>query len=302
MGANSQQAFTTDKLKKFGASGNNGNVGQRDRNKAATSDDFGRAAAKTSDSSAFAQGGAAKSPSLGRAARAGGGRVGFANGGKTRDITKVSDGGPWRYGDTPTIRAKGGRIGKQLGGALANPPTAGTPPGVLKPPPTGQLPGLPGLGRESGGRVDRARGGRAKGAKGKTVVNIVVGGHDRDQGQAPPPQAATGPVAPPPMPPPRPPMPPAMPPGGAPGGAPPMAPPPGAPMGAAGAPPGGGGAGGVPPQLLAAMAQQRGGGPGGLPGRASGGRITETFGSGSGRGRLEKTKREGGTGKTMLPE
>lgn len=286
MGEHSTKAFTSDKLKKFATSGMNG--GRRDRDSSALADDYGRAAAKTSDSSAFAEGGAAKAPSLGRAARARGGRIGRqdggalpdrkyfeqgdtqsatfgsrlpdagsreaalgeakalldkgyaggrpsrAKGGKVRDITKVSDGGPYRYPDEMLVR-------------------------------------------KEGGRVARARGGRTKG-KGKTVVNVIVGGRSDDQQRPapPPPMAAAGPIpTPPPAPPPRPPM---MPPGG---GMPPMAPPGGAPMGPAGAPPGGP----IPP---------------GLMGRASGGRISEKYGSGSGLGRMASARRQ--SGKVKLAE
>jgi hypothetical protein len=318
MGEHSAKAFTTDKLKKFEVSGKNG--GGSNGDKGASADDYGRKAARTSDSSAFAAGGAAKAPSLGRAGR--------ANGGRTRDISKLTDSGPKGYGDRPLIRAKGGRIGKQLGGGLP-PGAVGTPPGLTAPPPAGQLPGLPGLGRKKGGRVGRstggqatatdeytqagrtmtnedasgkdrfsggnfpssrarggrtnlARGGKAKGAKGKTVVNVIVGG----KGDQPPPPVMPHPMMPPPPPPPPPPqaasgprpMPP-MPPGGMPG----MPGPPG--------PPGGG----MPPPGM----------PPGMPppgmGRASGGRISQKFGSGSGQGRMANAKREN-SGKVMLPE
>jgi hypothetical protein len=382
MGEHSQKAFTTDKLKKFAVSGNNGSNGD----KAEAADDYGRKAAKSSDSSAFATGGAAKAPSLGRAGRAGGGRIARAEGGRTRDISKLTDGGPESYGDRPLIRAKGGRIGKQLGGALPQ----GTPPGLAAPPPAGQIPGLPGLGRKKGGRVGRANGGttfpqeysdrqgpssqddktqgdydrpgdmRAKGGrigrevggataqqrftnrtqyqppggdelrdythsihgfatddadelgigsdsvkqgmsdrkgggrvgrahggrtkgKGKTVVNVIVGGHG-DQQQPPPPPVMPHPAMPPPPPPPqaappKPPMPMGMPmmPPGAMGGAPPMGMP----------PPGGGG---MPPGMP----------PPGM-GRAHGGRINERFGAASGQGRMEKARREN-DGKVKLAE
>jgi hypothetical protein len=277
MGEHSAKAFTADKLKKFEVSGKNGSSGNGD--KGASADDYGRKAARTSDSSAFAAGGAAKAPSLGRAGR--------ANGGRTRDISKLSDGGPKTYGDRPLIRAKGGRIGKQLGGALppGGTPGVGTPPGVLAPPPTGQIPGLPGLGRAKGGRVGRAHGGKTKGAKGKTVVNVIVGGKG-DQQQPPPPPMMPHPMMPPPPPPPPqggpPPRPPMMPPGMPPGM-------PGAP-GAAGPPgPPGGGPPGMPPMPPPGM------------GRARGGRIAEKFGAGSGQGRMANAKRNN-SGKVELSE
>lgn len=137
-----------------------------------------------------------------------------------------------------------------------------------------------------GGRIHRARGGKAKG---KTVVNVIVGaGHDQPP-QAPAMMAPPPPPPPAPMPPPRPPMAPPgggmMPPGGMPIG--------GAPMGAAGAPP-------MRPPM-----------PGGMPMRARGGKVSEPhehfgtggtrakakikeeFGGGGGEGRLEKARREG---------
>jgi hypothetical protein len=366
MGANSQKAFTTDKLQKFAASGKN-NGGNGD--KGASADDYGRAAAKTSDCSAFATGGAARAPSLGRAARAAGGRIGRslggqatakdeftqagrtmanedasgkdrftgenypptrakggrvarANGGKTRDISKVTDGGPKSYGDRPLIRAKGGRIGRWRGGperdvlgqkdvyAEQKPEWLDTSipgqheyydfiTGGLGGRSVGAPKGQGGIGSDeaaepprqaAGGRVPRARGGRTKGkGKGKTVVNVIVGHGQGQQPPAPPPMAAPGPV-PPPMPPPRPPMPPVGPPGAGPGGPPPMGPPPGAPMGPAGAPPGG-----MPPGLPPHMM------PPGMPGRASGGRISQKFGAGSGQGRMANAKRNN-SGKIELAE
>lgn len=131
-----------------------------------------------------------------------------------------------------------------------------------------------GMMRNTGGRVQRATGGRTK--SGKTNVNIIISPQS-GQGQGPL-GAGVGMGAPPapPMMPPVPPMPPA-------GGG--MMPSPGG--GMAGAPP-------LPPQLMAAL-----GGAGGPPmARKSGGRVDtkmpkyqETdYGSGSGLGRLEKRK------------
>jgi hypothetical protein len=294
MGEHSQKSFTADKLKKFAASGA-GYGGRRepDRDASAVADDFGRKAARSSDSSAFAEGGAAKAPSLGRAGRAGGGRVNRAEGGKTRDTNKVSDGGPWTYGDRPTVRAKGGRVGRAEGGATPSqgyrPLRSDTyvegskPPYTAKGPPTNRLP----FGTEDSGdsRVDRARGGRTKSSKGKTVVNVIIG----DKGQQSPPQMPLPPPPPPRLPPPPPPqaatgpVPPMGPPG--PPGGPPMGPP-GPPGGPPGMPPRG-----LPPGMMP---------PPGL-GRASGGRISEKYGSGSGLGRMEKAKREN-SGKVKLAE
>ena len=357
MGANSAKAFTTDKLKKFAVSG--ANVGSRDRDKDSMADDYGRKAARTSDSSAFAQGGAAKAPSLGRAGRAGGGRVNRAEGGKIRDINKVSDAGPIRYGDEPVIRAKGGRVGRANGGttfpeeyssrqgptsedqktqgdydrpgemrakggkvtrakggrigrwkggpsrdmlgqkdALAsdNPGYGDAMPGEREyynfirddfgRTNVGAPSGKGGIGSDEtaeptnqakGGRVGRARGGRAKSAKGKTVVNVIVGGKGDQQQPPPPPHPIMMPPPPPPPPPPQAasgPVPPR----------PPMMPPPG-PQGPPG-PPGAGMPPGMPP-------------PGMM--RARGGRIAEKYGSGSGLGRMEITKRQG-SGKVKLAE
>ena len=127
-----------------------------------------------------------------------------------------------------------------------------------------------------GGRSKRATGGRAKG---KTSINIMIGqpqGGQEAMGGGSPPQQMMPPK--PPGPPPAPPMPPM---GGPPGGMPPM--------------------GGMP-GMMGGMPTMGSGAPmGGMPGarppmpmgRKSGGRTIhqETeYGSGSGLGRLEKTK------------
>ena len=122
------------------------------------------------------------------------------------------------------------------------------------------------------GRPQRATGGRAKG---KTNVNIIISPQSGQQG----PMGAGVGMGMPPMPPQMPPMPPQ--------GMPPM-------------PPGGGAPGGapqLPPQLMAAMAARGGAGGPPMP-RKTGGRVENVmpryqekeFGSGSGRGRLEKIK------------
>ena len=166
------------------------------------------------------------------------------------------------------MRAKGGRIGRDMGGSTPDqrfvnrrhydpPMRGGDNPDYI--------PAIQGLGgdfrrneegvpgftdnpRATGGRVGRAHGGRT--AKGKTTVNVIIGGDKQPPApMPPPPMAAPGPVGPPrpPMPPPG--LPPGMPPGMPPGGAPP---------GLAGAPPPGG-----PPMM-----------------RARGGRIGKQFGGG----------------------
>ena len=182
------------------------------------------------------------------------------------DSKKPSLGRPGRAAGGRIARANGGKADTKLKTRDIN--QVGQA-GAIR---VGELP----LVRASGGRTNLAKGGRAKG---KTVVNVIVAGDRHQQPPAPPmpppmppppPMAAPGPVGPP-----RPPMPP-------PGAAGPigMAPPPGAPMGPAGAP-----HPGLPP---------------GMPMRASGGRIKETYGSGSGLGRQQKTRREN-QGKLELP-
>jgi hypothetical protein len=296
MGEHSAKSFTTDKLRKFEVSGRNGGSGNGD--KGASADDFGRKAARTSDSSAFAAGGAAKAPSLGRAGRAKGGRINRPavasadfkpsktggnypgkipdnEGGKARNLSMLTDGGPRSYGDRPLIighgdqnamRARGGKVSRARGGRTEISDLRDDKTSLAR-----------------GGRVGRAHGGKAKGAKGKTVVNVIVGGKG-DQQQPPP----TPPIMPHPMVPPPPPPPPqqGMPPGGMPPGMPPGAgmpppPPPRPPM-----PPPGGMPPGMPPPGM---------------GRAHGGRISEKFGAGSGRGRMEKAKRQS-HGKVKLAE
>lgn len=113
-------------------------------------------------------------------------------------------------------------------------------------------------------REARARGGRA--GKGKTVVNVIVGGGKPDM---PPP--APPPSMPPPMPPPPPPQ-----------AHPPIAMPPGAP---AGMPPGG--PAGMPPGM------PPGGAP--MPMRASGGKVynPDKGGAGGAMGRMNKTSAYG---------
>lgn len=136
------------------------------------------------------------------------------------------------------------------------------------------------LSHAEGGRVNRARGGRT--AKGKTTVNVIIGGDKQPPPpMPPPPMAAAGPVGPPrpPMPPPGPP--PGMPPGMPPGGAPP---------GLAGAPPPGG-----PPMMRARGGRIEISTPGkhdyGKPG-VKHGSTNEKYGGGSGLGRQERARHQ----------
>ena len=179
MGEHSAKAFTADKLKKFEVSGRNGGFGD---DKGAGADDYGRKAAKTSDSSAFAAGGAAKAPSLGRAGRAKGGRINRPavasadlqmsktggqypgkipdnEGGKARNLSMLTDGGPRSYGDRPLIighgdqnakRARGGKVSRVKGGRVEVSDLRGD---------TAELPD-----RRRGGRIGRALGGPMPGA------------------------------------------------------------------------------------------------------------------------------------------
>ena len=152
--------------------------------------------------------------------------------------------------------------------------------------------------RASGGRTSFAKGGRTKG---KTTVNVIIGG-DKQQApppMPPPPMAAPGPVGPPkpPMPPPGPPPGMGGPPGGAPPGMPPGMPPPGMPpmararggrigrqIGGAMPPMPGAAPGAMPPQAAPPMPPPAGMGsslppgvppqpPPQMPMRAKGGRI-----------------------------
>ena len=315
MAEHSQKAFTTSKLKKMEVSG--APASSRDRNSEALADDYGRRAARTSDCSSFAVGGAANQPSMGRPSR--------AKGGKVRDVNKVEDGGPITYPDEAMLRADGGRVGLAKGGrakgktvvnviighegqggqpppppmAQAGPtppprppmPPPGPPPGM--PPPGGPPPGgmpPPGMppGRFMGGRAGYQMGGMPAGGGG---MGGAPGAPPAPPGgmpsMNPTPTMGAG-MAPPPG---------GMPPGGM-----PPRPPvggmgtPGMPMtGGAGMPPGG-----MPPRPPMPPA---GGAPpatGGVPMRASGGRISEKYGAAGGLGRIEKSKREGG-GRPILP-
>jgi hypothetical protein len=175
--------------------------GNIDRNRDSLGDDYGHTAARTSDSSDFALSGAPKLPSLGRPGRRTGGRTPPVAGVEAKMDGSLSR---TRRSATETARdiAREERVVSDL----------------------------------SQDRQDRARGGRTN--KGKTTVNVIIGG-DKHQQMPPPPM---------PMPPP-----PAA-------GPPPGAPPPGGPPGM---PPGGGmpppGAGGPPPGMPPMMGRKTGG-------------------------------------------
>lgn len=301
--------FTRDKLKKMEASG--GPPVNVDRDADARADDYGFTEARSSNSAKFKHGGHAehgKKPHMGRAGRATGGRA------PTHDITKPTI-EPIHMQDNVKLRARGGKAshpderedrelvhkmvkkealsGEKKGGRVHRKDGGGMrSEGARDAEDEEKMSRMSGGEKEEmanerrGGRIHRARGGKAKG---KTVVNVIVGaGHDQPP-QAPAMMAPPPPPLPAPMPPPRPPMAPPgggmMPPGGMPIG--------GAPMGAAGAPP-------MRPPM-----------PGGMPMRARGGKVSEPhehfgtggtrakakmkeeFGGGGGEGRLEKARREG---------
>lgn len=210
-----------------------------------------------------------------------GGRVGRDSGGSATDRSQPSKGGitpdnAGNYtnsqlrgmnseGPSTAAHRKGGRVGRMMGGPLAGP---------QNPVPTRSMDmnnhnigagGQPGL-FQRGGRTARKDGGRAKG---KTNINIIIGGKPggEDHPQQPPQM------------PPFPPPPPAQ-------GVPVAAPPPMAPPGGAPGAPGGMPAPGGPPR------------PGMPPSpmmRKSGGRTTYPIdnGAGGGKGRLEKIKAYG---------
>lgn len=253
----SAKEFTRDKLRKMEASSSS--PPNLDRDKDAETDDYGRAAARSSDASSFGTGGAvsgaAKGGNLGRPGRASGGRIsGQLLRSRRTPSEQTQDESPDNDGLYLADRPAADKAGRKGDGKLRR-----------------------GDGKVEAGAADNpernafARGGRTKG---KTVVNVIVGGGGRDGQQQPagPPPMPPAMPPPPPPPPPRPPqaMMPQMPMGPMPSGA--------APMGAAGAPPPG-----APPTLRA-----RGGRIGSV---ASATKLPA--GAGGGKGRLAKAKHEG---------
>jgi hypothetical protein len=249
--SHSPKAFTSAKLKQMGHSSGIGDpAGTGDRDQTSQSDDYGKPP-EISDSSKFKKGGKVggkgKKMHLGRAGRSTGGRVGRASGGPVFDENETdndgkkvksgvqgnvntqmkSDVGPIRQGEYPKYQRDKRpkemtieRSGRARGGRTH--------------PDEAEDKALIDKMVKKDARTGRARGGRAKG---KTVVNVIVGGKgDQDKPQGGPPMAPMVPPPPPAAPPQPPPHPPGAPMGG---GAPPMMPPGGAPMGPAGAPPGG---------------------------------------------------------------
>jgi len=274
--------FTRDKLHKMESSGAIHESVASDKDQAA--DNWGMAAAKTSNAGHFRHGGAAHKPHAGhRLRRAHGGQVVHKD--TTRSTAEAT-----HLGELPKLRARGGKAehydeaedralvkrmvkhdaltGKKHGGHVHHRHHRAGGGGVQSEAARdaeneARVSRMSAQEKEEyanerkGGRIHRASGGRAKG---KTTVNIVIAGRGHQEppmAQGAPPPA---PNAPPPPPPPaggmRPPM-----------GAMPMP----MPM----------------PMPVAA------GAPGGIPMRARGGKvIMEHYGAGSGEGRLEKTRRE----------
>jgi hypothetical protein len=271
--------------------------GNLDRNNDAQADNYGLASARSSDASSFKLTGAPKSPHMGRPGRQAGGRI---SGDLVRTRRTPRETAADIADEERTVqalakdRATGGRIGRSLGGSatakdeytqagrtMTNEDASGKDRFT-----GGDFPPS----HASGGRVGRAHGGRT--AKGKTTVNVIIGGQKANAPtppMPPPPMAAPGPVGPP-----RPP--PVMPPPGGPPGGMPMG---GAPPGMAGASPPG-----APPMLRA-----RGGrieaetagrhdfGKAGVHSFGKGGTragvsLKREYGSGSGLGRMEIARKE----------
>jgi hypothetical protein len=282
--ANSVKDFTASKLEKMKDSGNHFSSKSIDDTNA-RADDFGMTAAGASNSSIkFKRGGAvhgaAMKPRMDRAVRKAGGKV-----------KKRADGGdvdPFDQ-DMHVISKEPsngwGEPGRGRGTNMAMPaidrlfkgdPQPGHSDSDYPVPSQENYPARGGEGgnnksnlaghRRGGGRVERAKGGRV--GKGKTQINIIVGG-GKPQGAQPMPVPVPVPAGggAPPMPPPRPPMP-VMPVGGAPVGA--------------GMPPGAMPPGGMPPPMM---------------GRKRGGAVyQERAGSGSGNARIDKARAGGKSG------
>lgn len=306
--ANSARDFTRDKLAKMEVSGSAPSNLDRDRD--SQGDDYGKTAARSSDSSHFKRGGAVgfgKKPHMGRPGRVNGGSV-SGNLIKTLRTQEQTEADNER--DVPPGRYEADLQDARRGSAKKRPSDGRISEGELT---------------RSTVREGRARGGRT--GKGKTVVNVVIAG---DKGQQQPqaipvphpvPVPAGGPQQPPPMPPPGAMPPGAMPPGAMPPGAmppmagrPPMAAPPGAPMGPAGAPPGGLPMRAYGGRIVAGKGGKKDFGKGGTKSFGKGGHkdfghggthgfgkggtkgataVKEKAGAGSGLGRIEKAKREG---------
>ena len=229
---------TSATLRRMDVSGSS--PGNLDRDKDAEGDNYGLTAARSSDASSFKMTGAPKSPHLGRPGRQAGGRISgnlqrtrrtpdetasdIANEDKVvNELAKDrATGGriDRAYGGhaderedraivgnmvkPSAMRATGGRIGRSTGGsatATSDYTQAGrtydNDDASGKDRITG---GSYAPNHAKGGRVDRARGGRTKG---KTTVNVIIGG-DKQQPPAmpppmpPPPMGARGLVGPPP--------------------------------------------------------------------------------------------------------
>jgi hypothetical protein len=267
--------------------------GSIDRGKDASGDNYGLTAARSSDSSSFGASGAPKSPNLGRPGRATGGRLSLSGtlqrNRRTPEETKSDIDNEDRVANelaNDRGRAHGGRIGRSTGGsATAKDEYTQAGRTMMNEDASGKDQWTGGNfppSRATGGRTNYAKGGRTKG---KTTVNVIIGGDKQMPPPiAPPPMAAPGPVGPPPGPPPG--LPPGPPPGGMP--RPPGMPIGGAPMGPAGAPPPG-----VPPMLRARGGRIEIETPGVHDYGKAGvkhGSTEEKYGGGSGLGRMQNAR------------
>jgi hypothetical protein len=238
--------------------------GNLNRDNDASGDNYGLASARSSDSSSFQMDGAPKSPHMGRPGRQSGGRI-------SGDLVRTRRTPEETASDIANEDKVVNALAKDRRSEGAREAVNGAK--ILRMSPS-QRDAY--ANEKDGGRIGRARGGRTKG---KTTVNVIIGGQKTmpppPPMMPPPPMAASGPVGPP-----RPPMPP-----------PGMGPPPG------GAPPG---MGGGPPPGMPPMLRARGGRieistPGkhdyGKAG-VSHGKIDEKYGGGSGLGRQANARRQ----------